>query len=87
MVRQFIPSRPEAIRRQTGPGTFHEFQKPASAIPFQIIHRKDAGYGIPHGRKEKTGIRAAIIREKGVNGDREMAYALHLAGMDVRIST
>lgn len=27
---------------------------------------------------------AAIIREKGVNGDREMAYALYLAGFDVK---
>ena len=27
--------------------------------------------------------KAAIIREKGVNGDREMAYALYLAGFDV----
>lgn len=41
-------------------------------------------YGIDPNRKEKTGIKAAIIREKGVNGDREMAYALHLAGMDVK---
>ncbi|MCI9284817.1 MAG: phosphoribosylformylglycinamidine synthase [Muribaculaceae bacterium] len=28
--------------------------------------------------------RAAIIREKGVNGDREMAYSLYLAGFDVK---
>lgn len=35
-------------------------------------------------RREKTGVRAAIIREKGVNGDREMAYAMYLAGMDVK---
>ena len=28
--------------------------------------------------------KAAIIREKGVNGDREMAYALYLAGFDVK---
>jgi phosphoribosylformylglycinamidine synthase len=34
-------------------------------------------------RKERTGIKAAIIREKGVNGDREMAWALHMAGFDV----
>ncbi len=34
-----------------------------------------------HGR---TGVRAAIIREKGVNGDREMAYSLYLAGFDVK---
>lgn len=35
-------------------------------------------------RKGKSGIKAAIIREKGVNGDREMAYALYLAGFDVK---
>jgi phosphoribosylformylglycinamidine synthase len=40
--------------------------------------------GISPDRREKTGIRAAIIREKGVNGDREMAYALYLAGFDVK---
>jgi len=31
-----------------------------------------------------SGIKAAIIREKGTNGDREMAYALYLAGFDVK---
>ncbi len=31
-----------------------------------------------------TGIKSAIIREKGVNGDREMAYMLYMAGMDVK---
>ena len=31
-----------------------------------------------------TGIKAAIIREKGVNGDREMAFSLHYAGFDVK---
>ncbi|MFA8299518.1 MAG: phosphoribosylformylglycinamidine synthase [Hyphomicrobiales bacterium] len=35
-------------------------------------------------RKIKSGTKAAIIREKGVNGDREMAYSLHLAGFDVK---
>jgi phosphoribosylformylglycinamidine synthase len=40
--------------------------------------------GIDPGRRTPTGIRSAIIREKGVNGDREMAYAMYLAGMDVR---
>ncbi|MBI2279352.1 MAG: phosphoribosylformylglycinamidine synthase [Bacteroidetes bacterium] len=41
-------------------------------------------YGVGHGRKNKTGAKAAIIREKGVNGDREMAYSLFLAGFDVK---
>ncbi|MDP4679274.1 MAG: phosphoribosylformylglycinamidine synthase subunit PurQ, partial [Cyclobacteriaceae bacterium] len=40
--------------------------------------------GIDNKRKEVSGIKAAIIREKGVNGDREMAYALYLAGFDVK---
>ncbi len=35
-------------------------------------------------RKEKSGIRAAILRDKGTNGDREMAYSLYLAGFDVK---
>ncbi|MBD5284766.1 MAG: phosphoribosylformylglycinamidine synthase, partial [Bacteroides sp.] len=35
-------------------------------------------------RDGKSGVRAAIIREKGVNGDREMAYSLYLAGFDVK---
>ncbi len=45
---------------------------------------KMSDLGLNPNRKEKSGIRAAIIREKGVNGDREMAYALYLAGFDVK---
>ncbi|MBN2520320.1 MAG: phosphoribosylformylglycinamidine synthase, partial [Bacteroidales bacterium] len=41
-------------------------------------------YNIDPKRRTKTGIKAAIIREKGVNGDREMAYMLYLAGFDVK---
>jgi phosphoribosylformylglycinamidine synthase len=41
-------------------------------------------YGIDQLRRKPTGIKAAIIREKGVNGDREMAYTLYLAGFDVK---
>ncbi|MDE6120394.1 MAG: phosphoribosylformylglycinamidine synthase subunit PurQ, partial [Muribaculaceae bacterium] len=35
-------------------------------------------------RDARSGVRAAIIREKGVNGDREMAYSLYQAGFDVK---
>ena len=45
---------------------------------------KLADYGVEHGRQNRTGTKAAIIREKGVNGDREMAYSLFLAGFDVK---
>ena len=41
-------------------------------------------YGISPDRRTPTGIRAAIIREKGTNGEREMAYSLYLAGFDVK---
>jgi phosphoribosylformylglycinamidine synthase len=41
-------------------------------------------YKIDARRRTASGIKAAIIREKGVNGDREMAYALYLAGFDVK---
>ncbi len=40
--------------------------------------------GIEVNRTGRSGVTAAIIREKGSNGDREMAYALHLAGFDVK---
>ena len=40
--------------------------------------------GLTADRKGRSDIRAAIIREKGVNGDREMAYSLYLAGFDVK---
>lgn len=43
-----------------------------------------AQYGISAERRERTGIKAAIIREKGTNGEREMAYSLYLAGFDVK---
>ncbi len=41
-------------------------------------------YGLDPNRRTPSGIRAAIIREKGTNGEREMAYALYLAGFDVK---
>jgi phosphoribosylformylglycinamidine synthase len=41
-------------------------------------------YNIDPQRRTNTGIKAAIIREKGVNGDRELAFSLYLAGFDVK---
>jgi phosphoribosylformylglycinamidine synthase len=58
-----------------------------NAIDFKFTEEfkgKLADYGLEHGRKNTTGVKAAIIREKGVNGDREMAYSLFLAGFDVK---
>ena len=41
-------------------------------------------YGLNPDRREPSGVKAAIIREKGTNGEREMAYMLYLAGFDVK---
>ena len=40
--------------------------------------------GLDPYRPESSGIKAASMREKGVNGDRDMAWMLHLAGFDVK---
>ena len=40
-------------------------------------------FGLSADRKS-SGLKAAIIREKGTNGEREMAYSLYLAGFDVK---
>ena len=40
--------------------------------------------GIDPRRRQPSGIKAAIIREKGSNGDREMAWSMYLAGFDVK---
>lgn len=56
-------------------------------ISFSILPTftgKMADLGLNPDRKERSGITAAIIREKGTNGEREMAYTLWLAGFDVK---
>jgi len=75
-------------RRQSGEGPalerFRNYRNHALTCNFRGFSGKFESLGISPDRKSKTGINAAIIREKGVNGDREMAYALWLAGFDVR---
>ena len=43
-----------------------------------------ADLGLEKSRRTTAKAKAAIIREKGVNGDREMAWSLHQAGFDVK---
>jgi phosphoribosylformylglycinamidine synthase len=40
--------------------------------------------GLDPKRNTPSGVKAAIIREKGVNSDREMAYMMHMVGFDVK---
>ncbi len=41
-------------------------------------------YKLDTRRRKPSGVKAAIVREKGVNRDRDMAWALYLAGFDVK---
>ncbi|MDH6342960.1 phosphoribosylformylglycinamidine synthase [Parabacteroides sp. PFB2-12] len=43
-----------------------------------------ADLGLSADRKERSGVKAAVIREKGSQCERETAYALYLAGFDVK---
>ena len=49
--------------------------------PLEFIFPKDFNGKKP---KNKNKIKAAVIREKGSNSEREMAYAMDLAGFDVK---
>jgi len=74
-------------RRQCGPkGALERFQNyKHHELQFDLTDFTGTfkSLSISPERRKKSGIKAAIIREKGVNGDREMAYALYLAGFDV----
>nr|HML84008.1 phosphoribosylformylglycinamidine synthase subunit PurQ [Bacteroidales bacterium] len=64
---------------------FNNFSKQPLAYAFPKAFKGTFdSLGINPNRTEKSGLKAAIIREKGVNGDREMAFMLHLAGFDVK---
>lgn len=45
---------------------------------------KLSAYGLSADRRQPSGIKAAVIREKGSQCERETAYALYLAGFDVK---
>ena len=59
-------------------------RQPLRYILPKTFDGKLASRGLDPDRTARSGVRAAIIREKGVNGDREMAWSLYLAGFDVK---
>jgi phosphoribosylformylglycinamidine synthase len=64
---------------------FHNYKKQILEYNFQPrFNGQFSTYGVDPKRRTPSGLKAAIIREKGVNGDREMAYTLYLAGFDVK---
>jgi phosphoribosylformylglycinamidine synthase len=76
-------------RNQCGPvlakSRFEQYKHNPLQFNFQRgFTGKVSQYGINKQRIGPSGIRSAIIREKGVNGDREMAFMMYLAGFDVK---
>ncbi|HEX2921463.1 MAG TPA: phosphoribosylformylglycinamidine synthase [Bacteroidales bacterium] len=63
---------------------FKSYNKHGIKLELNGFEGSLASMSISPERRKRSGIRAAIIREKGVNGDREMAYSLYLAGFDVK---
>jgi phosphoribosylformylglycinamidine synthase len=73
--------RPESYALKRAGNIFNQALSYKFASSFEGSY---ASFGANPYRNNFSGIKAAIIREKGVNGDREMAYALWLAGFDVK---
>ncbi|MBN1159041.1 MAG: phosphoribosylformylglycinamidine synthase [Bacteroidales bacterium] len=64
---------------------FHNFARyPLEYHFLSDFSGKLAKYAVNYMRRTTTGIKSAILREKGVNGDREMAQVMYLAGFDVK---
>ena len=64
---------------------FTNYKKQPLEMKFNDTFRGTlAQFGLSADRRTPSGIKAAIIREKGTNGEREMAYTLYLAGFDVK---
>jgi phosphoribosylformylglycinamidine synthase len=75
-------------RRQSGEKLALErsvnYKKNELKFNFGSFTGKFDSLGIDPKRRQPSGIKAAIIREKGSNGDREMAWSMYLAGFDVK---
>ena len=75
-------------RRQSGEKLalerFDNFKRNELKFDFGSFSGKFKDLGIDSTRRQSSGIKAAIIREKGSNGDREMAWSMYLAGFDVK---
>ncbi|MEG2121564.1 MAG: phosphoribosylformylglycinamidine synthase [Rikenellaceae bacterium] len=64
---------------------FDNYKKQPLEFSFPLSFTgKLSKYGLSERRDGASGVKAAIIREKGSNGDREMAWSMYLAGFDVK---
>ena len=59
-------------------------QQPLELVFGPEFTGKLSQFGLIPDRREPSGLKAAVIREKGTNSEREMAYSFWLAGYDVK---
>ena len=75
-------------RKQSGEAKakerFENYKNQVLKFDFGSFTGKAKDLGIDMHRRTPSGVKAAIIREKGCQCDREMAYALYTAGFDVK---
>ena len=79
-------------RKQSFNGKAKERYENYKQQPLEMVFNRDftgtlAQYGLQDNLSVRSNLsrpKAAIIREKGTNGEREMAYCLYLAGFDVK---
>ncbi|MCW8981180.1 MAG: phosphoribosylformylglycinamidine synthase [Altibacter sp.] len=71
-------------RRQSGPENAKERFDNYKNQPLSFTFPKQFSGTLPAIPENKPRIKAAVIREKGSNSEREMANALYLAGFDVK---
>lgn len=85
MVFYLLLARPQAEHERLRQKRFENYKKqPLEFVFDKSFTGKLSQFGLNPDRRTPTGIKAAIIREKGTNGEREMAYMLYLAGFDVK---
>ncbi|MEL7145460.1 MAG: phosphoribosylformylglycinamidine synthase [Bacteroidota bacterium] len=76
-------------REQTKPELAEERSHNVGKLPLRYQFPQDfkgtyTSYGINLNVDHDRRIKAAVIREKGSNSEREMAYMMHIAGFEVR---
>ena len=59
-------------------------QQPLDLVFGKEFTGKLSQWGLNPDRRTPSGLKAAVIREKGTNSEREMAYSFWLAGFDVK---
>lgn len=78
MVFYLLLARPQAEHERLRQKRFENYKKqPLEFVFDKSFTGKLSQFDLNPDRRTPTGIKAAIIREKGTNGEREMAYMLY----------